>query len=156
MWIAAGEIYGFLGANGAGKTTTIRMLCGLTMPTRGNDFIGGLNVWRDRFRLRSKFGYVPRRFSLYPDLTVLENLRLFAGAYRVPKDQFKERVSRMLVEMDLEGFPEAKAGRLSGEYKQLLSLACALVHEPTLLFLDEPMRASILSIANRSGIFCTN
>jgi ABC-2 type transport system ATP-binding protein len=138
MSIAAGEIFGFLGASGAGKTTTIRMLCGLTMPTSGSAFIRGLDVWRDRFRLRSKLGYVPQRFSLYPDLTVLENLRFFAGAYRVPKDQFKERVSRILVEMNLEGYREAKAGRLSGGYNQLLSLACALVHEPTFLFLDEP------------------
>src|SRR5258708_5473841 len=138
MSIGTGEIFGFLGANGAGKTTTMRMLCGLTKPTRGSASIDGLDVWRDRFRLRSKFGYVPQRFSLYPDLTVLENLRFFAGAYRVPKDQFKERVSRILAEMDLEGYREAKAGRLSGGYNQLLSLACALVHEPTFLFLDEP------------------
>jgi ABC-2 type transport system ATP-binding protein len=79
------------------------------MPTSGSAFIRGLDVWRDRFRLRFKLGYVHQRFSLYPDLTVLENLRFFAGAYRVPKDQFKERVSRILVEMDLEGYRERES-----------------------------------------------
>jgi len=138
MSIGTGEIFGFLGANGAGKTTTMRMLCGLTKPTRGSASIDGLDVWRDRFRIRSRFGYVSQRFSLYPDLTVCENLRFFAGAYRVPKDRFEERVSRMLTEMDLEGYTQAKAGKLSGGYKQLLSMACALIHEPELLFLDEP------------------
>src|ERR1700739_3299497 len=125
MSIGEGEIFGFLGANGAGKTTTIRMLCGLTKPTSGSASIDGLDVWKDRFRVRSKFGYVSQRFSLYPDLTVCENLRFFAGAYRVPKDRFEERVSRMLMEMDLEGYTQAKAGKLSGGYKQLLSMACA-------------------------------
>jgi ABC-type multidrug transport system ATPase subunit/ABC-type multidrug transport system permease subunit len=138
MSIGTGEIFGFLGANGAGKTTTIRMLCGLTKPTSGSASIDGLDVWRDRFRIRSKFGYVSQRFSLYPDLTVCENLRFFAGAYRVPKDRFEERVSRMLTEMDLGPYTQAKAGKLSGGYKQLLSMACALIHEPELLFLDEP------------------
>jgi ABC-type multidrug transport system ATPase subunit/ABC-type multidrug transport system permease subunit len=138
MSISAGEIFGFLGANGAGKTTTIRMLCGLTKPTSGSASIDGMDVWKDRFRVRSKFGYVSQRFSLYPDLTVCENLRFFAGAYRVPIDQFDERVSRMLTEMHLERYAHAKAGKLSGGYKQLLSIACALIHEPELLFLDEP------------------
>jgi ABC-type multidrug transport system ATPase subunit/ABC-type multidrug transport system permease subunit len=138
MSIGTGEIFGFLGANGAGKTTTIRTLCGLAKPTSGSASIDGLDVWRDRSRIRSKFGYVSQRFSLYPDLTVCENLRFFAGAYRVPKDRFEERVSRMLSEMNLERYTQAKAGRLSGGYKQLLSMACALIHEPELLFLDEP------------------
>src|SRR6202045_2767243 len=138
MSIGTGEIFGFLGANGAGKTTTIRMLCGLTKPTSGTASIDGLDVWRDRFRIRSKFGYVSQRFSLYPDLTVCENLRFFAGAYRVPKDRFDDRVSQMLTEMDLERYTQARAGKLSGGYKQLLSMACALIHEPELLFLDEP------------------
>src|SRR6202047_5459929 len=102
MSIGTGEIFGFLGANGAGKTTTIRMLCGLTKPTKGSAPLDGLDVWRDRFRIRSKFGYVSQRFSLYPDLTVYENLRFFAGAYRVPKGQFEERVSGILMEMNLD------------------------------------------------------
>jgi ABC-2 type transport system ATP-binding protein len=138
MSISAGEIFGFLGPNGAGKTTTIRMLCGLSKPTGGRASIDGLDVWKDRFRIRSKFGYVSQRFSLYTDLTVCENLRFFAGVYRVPKDRFEQQVSRILQEMDLEASTQTRAGKLSGGYKQLLAIACALVHEPALLFLDEP------------------
>jgi ABC-2 type transport system ATP-binding protein len=151
MSIGAGEIFGFLGANGAGKTTTIRMLCGLAKPTSGSASIDGLDVWKDRFRVRSKFGYVSQRFSLYPDLTVCENLRFFAGAYRVPKDQFEEKVSQMLMEMNLESYAHTKAGELSGGYKQLLSVACALIHEPELLFLDEPTTG--LDPIHRQGIW---
>ena len=136
MSIGAGEVFGFLGANGAGKTTTIRMLCGLTKPAGGTASIDGLDVWRDRFRIRSKFGYVSQRFSLYTDLTVRENLRFFAGAYR--QDHVNDRVARMVKEMDLEPYRDTRAGKLSGGYKQLLSMACALIHEPALLFLDEP------------------
>jgi len=138
MSISKGDIFGFLGANGAGKTTTIRMLCGLSKPTSGAARIDGLDVWKDRFRIRSKFGYVSQRFSMYPDLTVCENIRFFAGAYRVPKHQFEERVSRMMQEMNLDSYTHIRAGRLSGGYKQLLSIACALIHEPKVLFLDEP------------------
>jgi ABC-2 type transport system ATP-binding protein len=138
MEIGVGEIFGFLGPNGAGKTTTIRMLCGLSKPTGGSASIDGLDVWKDRFRIRSKFGYVSQKFSLYADLTVCENLRFFAGAYRVPKDRLGQQVARMLREMDLLGYTHTRAGKLSGGYKQLLAVACALVHEPELLFLDEP------------------
>ncbi|PYK03577.1 MAG: ABC transporter ATP-binding protein, partial [Verrucomicrobia bacterium] len=84
LTIVPGTIFGFLGANGAGKTTTIRMLCGLTHPTAGNATIAGTDVWKDRQHVRTKFGYVPQRFSLYRDLTVLENFRFFGGAYGVP------------------------------------------------------------------------
>src|SRR5258708_20906138 len=90
MSIGTGEIFGFLGANGAGKTTTMRMLCGLTKPTRGSASIDGLDVWRDRFRIRSSFGYVSQRFTLYPDLTFCENLRFFAWANRFPKNRFHD------------------------------------------------------------------
>src|ERR1700757_4928696 len=138
MSIGQGEIFGFLGANGAGKTTTIRMLCGLTKPTRGTGSIAGLDIWKDRFRIRSKFGYVPQKFSLYGDLTVLENLRFFGGAYGVPHGKLRDRIQKVLSEMDLELRESERAGRLSGGYKQLLAMACALIHEPTLLFLDEP------------------
>lgn len=138
MMIRAGEIFGFLGANGAGKTTTIRMLCGLTRPTAGTGLIGGLDIWRDRFRIRSKFGYVPQRFSLYGDLTVLENLRFFGGAYRVPKGKLRHRIDLLLSEFDLTSKKDTRAGSLSGGFKQLLSIACALIHRPSLVFLDEP------------------
>jgi ABC-2 type transport system ATP-binding protein len=138
MSIPVGEIFGFLGANGAGKTTTIRMLCGLTKPSAGIGTIGGLNIWKDRFKIRSRFGYVPQKFSLYSDLTVGENLRFFSGAYRVPGGKMRDRAHKVLCDMDLESRELERAGSLSGGYKQLLAIACALIHEPTLLFLDEP------------------
>jgi ABC-2 type transport system ATP-binding protein len=138
MSIQPGEIFGFLGANGAGKTTTIRMLCGLTKPSAGTGTIDGLNIWKDRFKIRSRFGYVPQKFSLYADLTVKENLRFFAGAYRVPANKVKDRMRKVIHDMDLDLRERERAGRLSGGYKQLLAVACALMHEPKLLFLDEP------------------
>jgi len=138
MSIPAGEIFGFLGANGAGKTTTMRMLCGLTRPTDGRGLIDGRDIWRDRYAIRPKFGYVAQRFSLYPDLTVIENLKFFGGAYRVPQAGMERRIAGLLRNTDLEGKRAARAGSLSGGMKQLLAVACALIHEPMLLFLDEP------------------
>lgn len=138
LTIDRGTIFGFLGANGAGKTTTIRMLCGLTRPTSGRAAIAGYDVWKDRHLVRVQFGYVAQRFSLYRDLTVLENLRFFAGACRVPRAQLEGRIERLLRLSDLEAKRETEAGSLSGGMRQLLALACALVHDPPLLFLDEP------------------
>jgi ABC-2 type transport system ATP-binding protein len=138
LQINRGEIFGFLGANGAGKTTTMRMLCGLIRPSSGQATIDGAEVWHDRYVVRSKFGYMAQRFSLYRDLTVLENLRFFAGAYRVPPNEMEARIERLLVQMDLQAKRETAAGSLSGGMRQLLALGCALVHEPPLLFLDEP------------------
>jgi ABC-2 type transport system ATP-binding protein len=136
--ITPGTIFGFLGANGAGKTTTIRMLCGLTHPTGGSAKIDNHHVWKDRQIVRTKFGYVAQRFSLYPDLTVDENLRFFGGAYRVPISELDQRIARLLALTDLQEKKSASAGSLSGGMRQLLALGCALVHEPPLLFLDEP------------------
>lgn len=138
MEVPPGEIFGFLGANGAGKTTTIRMLCGLTAPTGGHARIANRDVWKERHAVRSKFGYVAQKFSLYPDLTVSENLRFFGGACRVPQEKLAPRIETLLHQMDLESKRKARAGSLSGGMKQLLALACALVHSPPLLFLDEP------------------
>jgi ABC-2 type transport system ATP-binding protein len=138
LTIRRGAIFGFLGANGAGKTTTMRMLCGLTKPTSGHATIAGADVWRDRYRVRLKFGYMAQKFSLYPDLTVDENFRFFGGACRVPPAQLTQRIGELLRQMDLEGKKDAAAGSLSGGQKQLLALGCALVHSPPLLFLDEP------------------
>jgi ABC-2 type transport system ATP-binding protein len=136
--IDPGTIFGFLGANGAGKTTTIRMLCGLTHPTGGNATVAGADVWKDRHLVRTKFGYVAQRFSLYPDLTVEENLRFFGGACRVPAAELEKRISRLLSVTDLKSKRNTAAGSLSGGMRQLLALGCALVHDPPLLFLDEP------------------
>lgn len=138
MSIPAGEIFGFLGANGAGKTTTIRMLCGLTKPTSGSGTIAGHDIWRGRYLIRSLFGYVAQKFSLYPDLTVQENLRFFAGAYRVRHKPLAEREATLLRQLDLQNARSTLAGSLSGGMRQMLALACALIHQPSLLFLDEP------------------
>jgi ABC-2 type transport system ATP-binding protein len=138
MAVKAGEIFGFLGANGAGKTTTIRMLCGLTRPTAGSGTVFGMDTWRDRRRIRQRFGYVPQRFSLYTDLTVLENLRFFGGAYQVRRDELDQRIGNLLDKFELADRRHARAGSLSGGFKQLLSIACSLIHDPDLLFLDEP------------------
>lgn len=136
--INRGEIFGFLGANGAGKTTTMRMLSGLLRPTAGSATIDGTDVWRERRKARAKFGYMAQKFSLYTDLTVVENMRFFAGAYRVPPGKMEGRIERILGQMDLKGKRDVPAGSLSGGMRQLLALGCALVHEPPLLFLDEP------------------
>ena len=138
LTIAPGTIFGFLGANGAGKTTTIRMLCGLTRPTSGGATVAGREVWKDRQLVRTQFGYVAQRFSLYRDLSVLENLRFFGGACRVPRVELETRIGRLLRLSDLEAKRDTEAGSLSGGMRQLLALACALVHDPPLLFLDEP------------------
>src|SRR5689334_8651530 len=138
LTIVPGTIFGFLGANGAGKTTTIRMLCGLTHPTGGRATIDGHDVWKQRDEVRKKFGYVAQRFSLYPDLTAEENLRFFGGACRVPPSQLDKQLGRLFKLTDLEQKRDAAAGSLSGGMRQLLAMACALVHDPPLLFLDEP------------------
>src|SRR5207248_8550106 len=100
--------------------------------------IAGTDVWKDRQRVRTKFGYVPQRFSLYRDLTVLENFRFFGGAYGVPSAELERRIKRLLRLSDLQEKVNAAAGSLSGGMRQLLSIGCALVHEPTSLILDEP------------------
>ena len=138
MSVQRGEIFGFLGANGAGKTTTIRMLCGLTRPTAGRGSVFGLDIWRERHRIRQRFGYVPQRFSLYTDLTVVENLRFFGGAYQVPRAELEQQIETVLGDFELASRRDARAGSLSGGFKQLLSIGCAIVHDPSLLFLDEP------------------
>ena len=136
--IDRGQIFGFLGANGAGKTTTMRMLCGLVRPTSGRATIAAADVWKQRHEVRAKFGYVAQRFSLYRDLTVEENIRFFGGASRVPHAELPDRITHLLGLTDLEAKRHATAGSLSGGMRQLLALACALVHNPPLLFLDEP------------------
>lgn len=140
LQIEAGSIFGFLGPNGAGKTTTMRMLCGLTHPTGGAATIKGADVWKDRQNVRTKFGYVPQSFSLYRDLTVLENFRFFGGAYGVPGTELDKRIEYLLRVIDLEEKKRTAAENLSGGMRQLLAIGCALVHDPLLLFLDEPTR----------------
>src|SRR5437016_3978714 len=140
LTIEAGTIFGFLGPNGAGKTTTMRMLCGLTHPTNGRATIEVTDTWKHRQKVRTKFGYVPQSFSLYRDLTVLENFRFFGGAYGVPGAALEERIGRLLRIIDLEEKRVTTADNLSGGMRQLLAIGCALVHNPSVLFLDEPTR----------------
>jgi ABC-2 type transport system ATP-binding protein len=140
LTIEAGSIFGFLGPNGAGKTTTMRMLCGLTHPTSGHSMIESADTWKQRQKVRTKFGYVPQSFSLYRDLTVLENFRFFAGAYGVPGAELEERIDRLLRIVDLQEKRGTTADNLSGGMRQLLAIGCALVHDPLVVFLDEPTR----------------
>src|SRR5438309_10347496 len=125
LTIAPGTIFGFLGANGAGKTTTIRMLCGLTHPTAGNATIAGTDVWKDRQHVRTKFGYVPQRFSLYRDLTVLENFGFFGGAYGVRGAELERGIKGFLRLRDLDEMVNAGGGRPSVGARQLVALGSA-------------------------------
>ena len=136
--IEGGEIFGFLGANGAGKSTTIRMLCGLLTPTSGTGLVLGIDVARDPEGVKRRIGYMSQRFSLYDDLTVIQNVRFFGGVYGL---RGKEAVDREAWALHMSGL-EGKEGRLTGElpggWKQRLALACAVLHRPRVVFLDEP------------------
>jgi len=136
--VRAGEIFGFLGPNGAGKTTTIKMLTGLLAPTEGEGRIAGLDVFHERAAIKSRIGYMSQKFSLYSDLTVGENIELFAGLYGVYGDRLDERRTWILEMADLEGAEDRVTDQLPLGWKQRLALGCALVHEPPILFLDEP------------------
>ncbi len=136
--VARGEIFGFLGPNGSGKTTTIRMLLGLLRPTRGDASVLGYHIVRDADALRRNVGYVSQRFSLYPDLTVVENMNFFGRAYHVWGARLTERRQAALELIGLTGKEKELTANLAGGYKQRLALAAAIIHEPQLLFLDEP------------------
>jgi ABC-2 type transport system ATP-binding protein len=136
--IEQGEVFGLIGPDGAGKTTTLRMLAGVLKPTSGRAVVLGVDVARDPEALRMKVGYMPQHFSLYGDLSVLENLTFFAEVFRVPRGVREERIARLLGFAQLERFADRPAGQLSGGMKKKLGLACALIHSPQLLLLDEP------------------
>lgn len=133
-----GEVFGLLGPNGAGKTTTFRMLCGLLPATSGVLSVAGENLRTARTQARAKIGYVSQKFSLYSKLSVLENLQFYGGIYGLPPQKLKQRISDVLEEFQLLGTEKHNAGDLPGGYKQRLSMACALLQEPEILFLDEP------------------
>jgi len=136
--VKSGEIFGFLGPNGAGKTTTIKMLTGLLSPTSGQGFVAGRDVRTEVHAVKRRIGYMSQRFSLYPDLTVDENVRLFAELYGVLGERLEERRRWILEMAGLEHAPSRLTGDLPLGWKQRLALGCALVHEPPILFLDEP------------------
>jgi ABC-2 type transport system ATP-binding protein len=133
--VKRGEIFGVLGPNGAGKSTTIRMLCGILDPTSGTGRVVGFDIAREAERIKQTIGYMTQRFSLYEDLTVVENLRFYAGIYGVKR---RDRIDELLESTGLAGRRDQISGTLSGGWKQRVALACATVHEPPLLFLDEP------------------
>jgi ABC-2 type transport system ATP-binding protein len=133
-----GEVFGLLGANGAGKTTAIRMLCGLLAPTDGDITVAGVDMVRHARHARSRIGYVSQRFALYSDLRVIENLRLQAGLYNVKNSRKAERMQWALDQLQLSRYKQSLAGKLPLGYQRRLAFAAALLHEPQVLFLDEP------------------
>lgn len=136
--VKAGELYGFLGPNGAGKSTTLRMLCGILEPSEGNGTVLGIDLRREPEQVKSAIGYMSQKFSLYDDLTAEENLTFYARAYMVPRAEREGRLTQMIRLADLTGQEKKRAAHLSGGYRQRLALACAMVHRPRLVFLDEP------------------
>lgn len=138
LQVPKGKVFGFLGPNGAGKSTTIRMLCGLLLPSSGRGTIAGLDILKESEAIKKRIGYMSQKFSLYDDLTVEENIDFFAGIYGVPRTRRGERKSWVLEMADLASLKSSPTGSLAGGWKQRLALGCALLHEPPILFLDEP------------------
>ncbi|MEW6511643.1 MAG: ABC transporter ATP-binding protein [Bacteroidota bacterium] len=136
--VRRGEIFGFLGANGAGKSTTIRMLCGLLRPTSGTAQVGSHDIVKETELVKLSIGYMSQRFSLYDDLTVEDNIRFYGGVYDLSNARLKERMAWVLAMADLQGREASLTRTLSGGWKQRLALGCAILHEPEIVFLDEP------------------
>jgi ABC-2 type transport system ATP-binding protein len=136
--VKTGEIFGLVGPDASGKTTIIRMLCGILPPDGGEASVAGCDIRKETDSLKERVGYLPQRFGLYGDLTVLENIHFYGDLYQVPKQKRKERIERLLRFANLEPFGKRKAQDLSGGMKQKLGLICALIHTPQILFLDEP------------------
>ncbi|MDY0083045.1 MAG: ABC transporter ATP-binding protein, partial [Ignavibacteriaceae bacterium] len=136
--VEQGEIFGFLGANGAGKSTTIRMLIGILEPTLGDAVVGGYSIMKEPDKVKTQIGYMSQKFSLYNDLTVEENIRFFAGVYGLTGKKYRERKNWVLKAADLEGKEKLLTGSLPGGIKQRLALGTAVIHEPKIVFLDEP------------------
>jgi ABC-2 type transport system ATP-binding protein len=138
LHVTPGTVFGFLGPNGAGKSTTIRMLCGILRPTSGRALVGGLDIMIQTDALKQRIGYMSQKFSLYEDLTVEENLHFFAGIYGVHGPQRAARIAWALQMADLSGREAMMTAALAGGWRQRLALGCAVLHEPPILFLDEP------------------
>lgn len=136
--VRRGEIFGFLGANGAGKTTAMRMLCGLSRPTEGSGYVAGCDIVREGEKIKGRIGYMSQRFSLYNDLTVEENMRLFAGIYGMGRREAKERAGELMDSLGLTKLKDVLVGRLPLGWKQKLAFSVAGIHRPEIIFLDEP------------------
>lgn len=136
--VEAGTIFGFLGPNGAGKSTTIRMLCGLLTPSEGKAYVAGFDLATQAELVKQKIGYMSQKFSLYPDLTVAENLDFYAGIYEVPKLEYQQTKEEIFALTGLQAQLRQLPRELPGGWRQRLALACAIIHRPPILFLDEP------------------
>lgn len=136
--VSRGEIFGFLGPNGAGKSTTIRMLCGLLSPSGGGGSVAGYDILKQQEKIKQHIGYMSQKFSLYEDLTVEENIDFFSGVYRIPKGKKSARKEWVIEMAGLAEHRGSRTGVLSGGWKQRLALGCAILHEPPIIFLDEP------------------
>ncbi len=136
--VKSGEIFGFLGANGAGKTTAMRMLCGLSIPSSGTAVVAGYDVYTQAESIKKNIGYMSQKFSLYEDLTILENVRFFGGIYGLTNLQIKEKGNELVVDLGLEKQTHKLVGELPLGWKQKLAFSVALIHDPKIVFLDEP------------------
>jgi len=133
-----GEIFGFLGANGAGKTTAMRMLCGLSLPTSGQATVAGFDVYKQNELIKRNIGYMSQKFSLYEDLTVRENIRFYAGIYGLSDEKIKQKTEALITQLHLEGQVKSLVRALPQGWKQKLAFSIAIVHDPAIVFLDEP------------------
>jgi ABC-2 type transport system ATP-binding protein len=136
--VSKGEIFGFLGANGAGKTTAMRMLCGLSIPSSGEATIAGFDVYKETEKIKKNIGYMSQKFSLYEDLTVIENIRFFGGIYGLSDEQLKTKSDTLVKQLGLAQETKKLVGSLPLGWKQKLSFSVAVMHEPKIVFLDEP------------------
>jgi len=136
--VEKGEIFGFLGPNGAGKSTTIRILCGILAPSGGTGTVAGFDIVREAEKIKAHIGYMSQKFSLYEDLTVEENINFYSGIYSIDKEKIKERQEWVIQMAGLEERRSTRTSLLAGGWKQRLALGCAILHEPPIIFLDEP------------------
>jgi ABC-2 type transport system ATP-binding protein len=136
--VEKGEIFGFLGANGAGKTTAMRMLCGLSLPTSGMASVAGFDIYKQTEMIKKRIGYMSQKFSLYEDLTVSENIRFYGGIYGLRSEKIREKTALLIKQLNLEGEEKTMVKSLPLGWKQKLAFSIAIVHDPAIVFLDEP------------------
>ncbi len=136
--IHEGEIFGFLGANGAGKTTAIRILCGLSYPTSGDISIAGLDIYTQRDEIKRRIGYMSQKFSLYEDLSIIENIRFYGGIYGMPAKEIRSKTAELIDELDLSAIADSKVKDIPLGWRQKVAFSVAVFHDPAIVFLDEP------------------